>query len=306
MTTVLAFDVGKTACRAAVFTDGTLTAEARCGGAPGVAELGGTADALDVMADGARAVGAERVDAVGAGLAGLGATPGEADVIAKVLAARHRTRRIALASDVVTAHAGALSGAAGVVVVAGTGSVALGLSGGVAVTVDGYGYLLGDVGGGYAIGRAGLDAALRFYDGRAGSATLADRAERRFGRLAGLPAELHGSPNPAQRIASFSLDVCALADEGDPAACRICAEAGRELARMAEAAATRLGMTGPVTITGGLWEAGECVAAAFADELRPIEAQPAAGDACDGALQLALRDDLPHEQLVLRPPVGAS
>lgn len=306
MTTVLAFDVGKTSCRAALFTDGKLVADARCDGAPGVAESGGAAAALDVMAIAARAAGAEQVDAVGAGLAGLVSAPGEADVIAKVMASRHRTRRIALASDVVTAHAGALGGAAGVVLVAGTGSVALGLSGGVAVTVDGYGYLLGDVGGGHAIGRAGLDAALRFHDGRAGSAALADRAETRFGPLTRLAAELYGSPSPAQRIASFALDVCALADDGDPTASRICAEAGRELARMAQAAATRLGMSGPVTITGGLWEAGECIAAAFDEELRPIEAQPAAGDACDGAVQLALRDDLPHEQLVLRPPVGAS
>lgn len=306
MTTVLAFDVGKTSCRAALFNDGKLVADARSDGAPGVAEPGGAAAALDAMANAARAAGAEQVDALGVGLAGLASAPSEADVIAKVLAGRHRTGRIALASDVVTAHAGALGGAAGVVVVAGTGSVALGLSGGVAVTVDGYGYLIGDVGGGHAIGRAGLDAALRFHDGRAGSAALAERAEKRFGPLTRFPADLYGSPSPAQHIASFALDVCALADEGDPTASRICAEAGRELARMAQAAATRLGMSGPVTITGGLWEAGDCVAAAFAEELRPIETQPAAGDARDGALQLALRDDLPHEQLVLRPPAGAS
>ncbi|MFD1541824.1 hypothetical protein ACFSJ0_32575, partial [Nonomuraea guangzhouensis] len=76
-------------------------------------------------------------------------------------------RRVMITTDVVTSHAGAFSGGPGVVLAAGTGAIALGVStaGGsgarpaVVRQVDGWGFLYGDAGGGYWIGRRGLEAA---------------------------------------------------------------------------------------------------------------------------------------------------
>jgi N-acetylglucosamine kinase-like BadF-type ATPase len=83
------------------------------------------------------------------------------------LARRFATNSIVLASDITTSHAGALGGAPGVVVAAGTGAAALALDQeGRSAICDGWGYLLGDEGSGYAIGRAGLASALREHDGR--------------------------------------------------------------------------------------------------------------------------------------------
>lgn len=57
---------------------------------------------------------------------------------------------------------------------------------------DGWGHLLGDCGSGAWIGRAGLEAAMRAYDGRSGgSAALLARAEKLFGPAAGLPGALY-------------------------------------------------------------------------------------------------------------------
>ncbi len=86
-----------------------------------------------------------------------------------------------VSDDAVTAHLGALGGEPGVVIVAGTGAIALAVDE-VAARADGWGTRLGDDGGGYWIGRAGLAAALRAHDGRGGSRELLARAMARFAR----------------------------------------------------------------------------------------------------------------------------
>src|SRR5688572_31330836 len=63
----------------------------------------------------------------------------------------------------------------GVVVVAGTGSIAYGRDGGGrAARSGGWGYLLGDEGGGFWIGRAALMAVVRAFDGRGPATMLSD------------------------------------------------------------------------------------------------------------------------------------
>ena len=80
------------------------------------------------------------------------------------------------------AHAGALDGEPGVVLIAGTGVVALAIGAdGALRTADGWGPWLGDEGGGAWIGAAGLRTALRAHDGRGRSTTLLDAARARFG-----------------------------------------------------------------------------------------------------------------------------
>ncbi|WP_275092119.1 BadF/BadG/BcrA/BcrD ATPase family protein, partial [Microbacterium sp. K36] len=72
----------------------------------------------------------------------------------------------------VTAHAGALDGAAGVLLIAGTGAVALGVDPSGARLVDGWGPELGDFGSGSWLGREALRAVLRAHDGLAAPTAL--------------------------------------------------------------------------------------------------------------------------------------
>lgn len=88
--------------------------------------------------------------------------------------------RVVIASDGVTSLLGALGERSGAVVAAGTGTIVVARGRGGWARVDGWGSLLGDAGSGFAIGRAGLDAALRELDGRGGSPELLRAARERF------------------------------------------------------------------------------------------------------------------------------
>lgn len=72
---------------------------------------------------------------------------------------------VLLVHDALAAHAGALGGASGVIVIAGTGSVVYGRNdAGEEATLGGWGYLFGDQGSAFAIAREALAAAMRAQD----------------------------------------------------------------------------------------------------------------------------------------------
>jgi N-acetylglucosamine kinase-like BadF-type ATPase len=178
-----------------------------------------------------------QLSAVAVGAAGM-ATLGDGlrAELPGALAAELGVRRLALAADGVTAYAGALGQRPGAVVAAGTGMIALGTDLGTWRRADGWGHLLGDCGGGAWIGRAGLDAAMRAYDGRrGGSAALLALAEERFGPVAGLPARIYPRTDRPAVLASFAPDVARAALD-DSVAAGILREAA---AHIAEAAAVK-------------------------------------------------------------------
>jgi N-acetylmuramic acid 6-phosphate etherase len=268
---ILAVDLGKTSCRAAA---GGRRAEGA--GAPGLAAPGGVRAAEAAILAVARELGP--VDEVIVGAAGALAAPDAAHALGDALLASLRAERVAVTSDAVIAHAGALNGEPGVVLIAGTGVVALAIGAdGVLRTADGWGPWLGDEGGGAWIGAAGLGAALRAHDGRGPSTTLLDAARARFGAPGTWPAQLTG----AAAFASFAPDV--LAAEGDAAALAIVSAAAEALAATARAAGD-----GPVAMVGGL---------AGVEVLRQqLDLVAAAGDALEGALRLGTI----HEPHVIR------
>ncbi len=309
MSRVLAFDVGKSGCRVALFVDGVRIVEAQQPGPRGLADRTGATDAADAMLAAARELGADPVDGIAVGLAGLTQAPHAPAVLAEHLLGPLGADRLVAASDMTTSHLGALAGGAGVVVAAGTGAVALAVADtGTHHRVDGWGYLLGDAGSGHAIGRAGLDAALRCHDGRGGSQRLRSLAQQRFGSLDDLPRLVHGSDNPPRTIAAFARDVASAAHEGDDTARALWVEAGRDLAVTAAAAARALAgevLAGEVLVStvGGLFDAGTLLTEPFETELSRLAPRARlvapAGDALDGAHRMA-GATLPHDDLLTR------
>ncbi len=272
---ILSIDLGKTRCRAA---GGGRRAEGA--GAPGLAAPGGVraAEAAILALVGQPGNQFGPVEELIVGAAGALTAPGAARALGEALLASLRAERIAVTSDGVIAHAGALDGKPGVVLIAGTGVVALAIDadGGLR-TADGWGPWLGDEGGGAWIGTAGLRAALRALDGRGPSTSLIDAARARLGPPRTWPAQL----TDAAALASFAPDV--LAAEDDAVALAIVGAAAESLAATARAAGP-----GPVAMVGGL---------AQVKALREqIDLVPPVGDALDGTLRLSAI----HEPHVIR------
>ncbi|MFG3255117.1 N-acetylglucosamine kinase [Streptomyces sp. NPDC048172] len=214
-------------------------------------------------------------------------------------------RRLALAADGVTAYAGALGERPGAVVAAGTGMITMGTDLRAWRRADGWGHLLGDCGGGAWIGRAGLEAAMRAYDGReGGSAVLRKRAEEMFGgALNGLPGQLYPRTDRPAVLASFAPEVARCADD-DPVAEGILREAAREIARSAAAVcpapgARRAEASPGLALTGGLFRLGGPLTVPVREELAArlpdVPVVETAGDPLDGSVLIAARlasDDL--------------
>ena len=149
--------------------------------------------------------------------------------------------RVYLAHDSITGFLGSMGIEQGTVTAVGTGVVTLAVGKTEWARVDGWGNLIGDSGSAYWIGRAGLEAAMRAYDGRIPPTTLSDLLQANFTNPEEAYIELQTSDDRVARIAALAKDVIALADS-DAAARAIVDEAGRELAHSAVTAARRTGL----------------------------------------------------------------
>ncbi|WP_232665738.1 N-acetylglucosamine kinase [Pseudonocardia sp. TRM90224] len=255
---------------------------------PGIVAAVATAWA-EVVAD-------EPVERAALGLTGLPATAEGRERLGAAVAELLPTPEVLLCADNVTAHAGALGGARGVALTVGTGvnCLAVDPEAGFCHRVDGWGHLFGDDGSAFAIGRAGIAAALRAHDGRGAPTKLSELVEERFGALDEVPQRLYTSPTRVDDIARFAVVVLGAADEVAGAIVR---NAGAELARTARAAVDALPGAEPVPVacTGRLVESSPQLLAALRAGLDGCERArlvPAAGSALSGACFLAEAADL--------------
>jgi glucosamine kinase len=307
----LAVDAGQTETRAALVDDG---GGPRSAVGPGVVRVGpgtGVEIVIERLLTAVAGLGPlpEPAPVAAIGLSGFEAMGDEElGKVAEAFLGGTGVESLAVASDGLTALLGAIGRRDGVVVAAGTGTACLGRRGERFAKVDGWGSLLSDAGSGFAIGRAGLDAALRELDGRGGSAALMEAAGERFGSVEELPERIYSAPVPTRAVASFAADVGRVAEAGDEYARAILSDAARELAISACAAAGRLFEPDePVLVSyaGSVFNAGELIADPFRREVearRPgASVADPAGDPLAGALLLVeLAPELPDARGILR------
>jgi N-acetylglucosamine kinase-like BadF-type ATPase len=161
--------------------------------------------------------------------------------------------------DAVIALAGATAGEPGIVVIAGTGSIALGRNAGARTArAGGWGYLFGDEGGAFWIARQALRAALRLEEGWGVPTSLRARLLDYTGRrnINDLMHRCYTAEFPRPRVASLSTLVNHAAEDGDPTAVEILDTAARELALLAVAVRGQLFQAGEstlVTYSGGVF-----------------------------------------------------
>lgn len=191
----------------------------------------------------------------------------------------------------------------GIALIAGTGSVAFGRNDdGREARAGGWGPTIGDEGSGYWIAIQGLSSVARALDGRGPQTTMVELLCTHYGMCdaADLPYFVYAGTTQADDIARYSTLVIEAARAGDARALEIYDEAGRELARIAAAVATRLDLGSAnfdVACSGGAFAAAELLLDPLRDALEskfPRARLVAASEApAIGAIRMAM-DSLTH------------
>lgn len=229
------------------------------------------------------------------GAAGAG-RPGVAARLAGLIGGAYPECRVSIGDDAGIALRAAIPNGPGIVLIAGTGSIAYAEHGERRARVGGLGYLAGDEGSAFAIGMAAVRLYGRVLDGRAKADETTELVARMLGahdRDAYLGA-LYDAPLVPATIAALAAGIVAFAGEGNRASTKIVQQAGSDLADLLKSAARGADLiesSPAVAITGGLFAENSLLS--FLLESRIIVDLPGAsilrgGDgAVIGALRLA-------------------
>jgi glucosamine kinase len=176
--------------------------------------------------------------------------------------------------DMVIAHAGALGGRPGVLALAGTGSVVLGIGAdGSRIKVGGWGPVYGDEGSAYDIAQRALRAAARAYDGRGPQTELLEAMidALGLGDFQETVTRIYVARMEPREIAALCRVAYQSAEAGDEVARAIFLQAGADLAEGVIAALRQLDLIGGnslVSYQGSVLEACTLARESFSARLR--------------------------------------
>jgi glucosamine kinase len=200
--------------------------------------------------------------------------------------------RVLVVNDALVALVAGAGDEPGIVIIAGTGSIAYGRNAaGEAARAGGWGHMIGDEGSGYWIGREALAAVMRAGDGRGPETHLTTDILAHFnvGDVSRLPRIVYDREQPRMSVAALGPIVLRAAEEGDAVAARILERAADELVLAARSVATRLEMRGDefsFYLAGGVFQGVPSLAQELSRRLgevaprsrvEALEAEPALG-----------------------------
>jgi glucosamine kinase len=241
------------------------------------------------------------------------ARPEVAAVVRRILAEIFSTP-VDVVGDMQTSLEAAFGAGPGVIVIAGTGSIAYGRGrDGRTARAGGWGFAIGDEGSAHWIGRNAVAAVLRAADPRAADLRVADLRDLSASKGAHENSSLNAALGKAWGVTT--LDDLARAANSTPSpdfatllpaivACkdvlahRVLSIAGRELAHIAATVIDYLfakeeGTCVPVAMIGGVFRHSRLVREDFYNELRQLDARveiiPQVVDPVEGALRMARR-----------------
>ena len=207
--------------------------------------------------------------------------------------------KVEVVGDMVVAMEAAFGNKPGVIVIAGTGSIAYGRSkDGHTARAGGWGFAISDEGSGHWIGRHAVSGVMRAQDEDEASPTglaLSILHAWHLQTLDELVRYANASPSPD--FSNLFRHVLAAADAGDPIARTVLTQAGAELAALAKIVISRLfeeSPSVPVAMAGGVFRNSALVRNVFYNSLRSEYPQAAVGatvvEPVTGALELARRN----------------
>ncbi|MEC4817061.1 MAG: BadF/BadG/BcrA/BcrD ATPase family protein [Scytonema sp. PMC 1069.18] len=181
------------------------------------------------------------------------------DLIVTSVNETEKNPNIVICNDALISLVGGAGQPVGIVVAAGTGSIVFGRNqNGETKRVGGWGYILGDEGSAYKIAIAGMQAALKAYDGREISTCLIDVFKQHF-HLTGIEdliEIIYRRGWGVKEIAALAPLVDSAAASGDELANRVIDDAVRELVEATNTVIDKLfsyGESFEVVTTGSVW-----------------------------------------------------
>lgn len=187
-----------------------------------------------------------------------------------------RISGLELVTDARAALEGALDGKPGLVVIAGTGSIAIGINeAGEQARAGGFGPTLSDEGSGYDIARRALQAVVSAFDGRSTATLLTELVCKKLGVAspADLPGVIYNSDSETVDIAPLAELVGEAANEGDTVAREILSGAGSDLGRLAVSVIEKLGLASSafrIACVGSVFRSGEFVLASLREAVSRV------------------------------------
>jgi N-acetylglucosamine kinase len=237
----------------------------------------------------------EPLAALGLGIAGVG-QPGADQVIRDVLRRLGQRQPVRVVHDALIALVAGAPDGIGIVIAAGTGSIAYGVDPeGNEARAGGWGYLLGDEGSAFWLGHYALRHAIRAADGRGIATTLyplicekLDVTEPRQ-----LVQWFYDQELSRNRVADLASLVEIASADGDEAAETLMDQAAKHLASAARAVSNHLDFPGwhPVVLSGGAFKACPSLASridTMLDDLPDVEVKLLDVEPAMGAVTLAL------------------
>ena len=227
-----------------------------------------------------------RADGLVVGAAGAGRLS-DAEEVRAVLARERIADRVVVVSDVTLALE-ALGSPTGAVLVAGTGSIAIGRGpDGTTERQGGYGWQMGDQGGGYWIGLEALRAVGLAYDGRGPATSLSSGISAAISAVDFRDVVAWSTIASPREVAGLARAVMEAAATGDAVATAIVDRAAEWLSGLLRALADRFSTgTIPLGFTGGLLTEGSLLIGQVRGRLDPRYAPPITIDPLVGGPRL--------------------
>jgi len=226
-----------------------------------------------------------------------GGTGPEIAAVVRRLLSEFVSGEIEVAGDMVIAMEAAFGSGPGVIVIAGTGSIAYGRnSAGETARAGGWGFAISDEGSGHWIGRSAVAASMRACDeaGAESASVLLDGVMKSWGVSTREQLVVTANAAPPPNFAALLPAVLSAADAGDATARGVLTQAGVELAALAKIVMGRIFGNGeaiPLAVSGGVFCNCELVRRDFYDRLRAecprLLLNAALVEPAKGALELA-------------------
>lgn len=225
---------------------------------------------IEILKAGVEQLDPQSVSKIGIGLAGYGQDKKIRKEIEDICLKAFKNRPFVLKSDVQIAIEGALDGQDGIVVIAGTGSIALSLKEGMLQRCGGWGYQLGDEGSAYWIAKKMLNVFCQEVDGRLEKTILYDLIKRECHLVNDydIITFMNNLNHDRTKIAALAYINGLAAKEKDPNALKIYKQAAEEIYKLINLLSKNFKSPISVSYIGGVFQhAGSFIIPHLQDQL---------------------------------------